>query len=56
MTIRGRLEKVDGRKLSFFLEAYDNQDKISQGTHDRFIIDAEKFNAAADKKRASTGV
>ncbi len=56
VTIRGRLEKVDGRKLSFFLEAYDNQDKISQGTHDRFIIDAEKFNAAADKKRASAGV
>jgi fluoroacetyl-CoA thioesterase len=52
VTVKGRLEKVDGRKLSFSLEAYDALDKISQGTHDRFIIDAEKFNAAVEKKRS----
>ena len=52
VTVRGRLEKVAGRKLSFFLEAFDDQDMISQGTHERFIIDAEKFNAATAKKRS----
>ena len=52
VTIKGRLEKVDGRKLSFALEAFDAQDQISQGTHERFIIDAERFNAAVAKKRA----
>lgn len=51
VTVKGRLEEVDGRKLRFFLEAFDDRDQISSGTHDRFIIDADKFNlAVADKK------
>lgn len=53
ITVKGRLEKVDGRKLSFALEAFDNADPISKGTHDRFIIDAEKFNAAVAEKKAA---
>lgn len=53
VTIKGKLEKVEGRKLSFSLEAFDDQDQISQGTHERFIIDAEKFNAAVAKKQAA---
>ncbi len=53
VTVKGRLEKVEGRKLSFVLEAFDDQDAISTGTHERFIIDARKFNAALDKKKAT---
>jgi len=52
VTVEGRLEKVDGRKLSFSLVAHDGVDTISKGTHDRFIIDADKFNAAVSKKAA----
>ena len=52
VTVKGRLEKVEGRKLSFALEAFDDQDQISTGTHERFIIDAQKFNAAVAKKLA----
>lgn len=55
VTVKGRLEKVDGRKLSFAIEAFDDQDQISSGTHDRFIIDAEKFNAAVARKAAKIG-
>jgi len=50
VTVRGTLEKVDGRKLCFSITADDGVDTISKGTHDRFIIDAEKFNAAVAKK------
>jgi fluoroacetyl-CoA thioesterase len=53
VTVKGRLDAIDGRKLSFSLEAYDDRDLISSGSHDRFIIDAEKFNASIEKKRAS---
>ncbi|MGD9330635.1 MAG: thioesterase family protein [Desulfobacterales bacterium] len=52
ITVKGRLEKVDGRKLSFALVAHDGADTISKGTHDRFIIDADQFNAAVAKKGA----
>jgi fluoroacetyl-CoA thioesterase len=50
--VKGRLEKLDGRKLGFSLEAFDDREIISRGTHDRFIIDADKFNAAVTKKQA----
>lgn len=53
VAVKGRLEKIDGRKLSFSLSAHDGVDTISKGTHDRFIIDAEKFNAAVEKKKAA---
>jgi fluoroacetyl-CoA thioesterase len=45
VTVKGKLEEVEGRKLSFSLVADDGVDTISEGTHDRFVIKAEKFNA-----------
>ena len=50
VTVKGRLDEVDGRKLRFTLEAFDDREQISSGTHDRFIIDADKFNAAVARK------
>jgi fluoroacetyl-CoA thioesterase len=43
--VKVQLEEVEGRKLSFSIVADDGIDKISEGTHQRFIIDAAKFNA-----------
>ncbi|MBM4275481.1 MAG: thioesterase [Deltaproteobacteria bacterium] len=45
VTVSCELTKVEGRKLTFALEAHDGVDKITEGTHDRFVIDAAKFNA-----------
>jgi fluoroacetyl-CoA thioesterase len=45
-----KLIEVDGRKLVFEVEGYDEADKIGQATHQRFIIDAEKFNSRVAKK------
>ena len=53
ITVKGKLEKVEGRKLSFSLVADDGIDKISEGTHDRFIINAAKFNDKMTVKLAS---
>ena len=50
ITVKGTLEKVEGRKLVFSLQADDGVDPISSGTHERFVIDAEKFNAQVAKK------
>jgi fluoroacetyl-CoA thioesterase len=50
VTVRGRLERVEGRKLTFFLEADDEVDLISEGYHERFVIDASKFKAKAEAK------
>ena len=50
VTIKIRLEKVEGRKLVFSIVADDGVDKISKGIHERFVIDAAKFSAKAEAK------
>mgnify|MGYP000867233465 CR=1 FL=1 len=37
------LEKVDGKKLTFKVEAWDEKGKIGEGSHERFIINVESF-------------
>ncbi|MCQ2204507.1 MAG: thioesterase family protein [Bacteroidales bacterium] len=36
---------IDGRKLSFNITAYQGQDIIGEATHDRFVVNKEKFLA-----------
>ncbi len=50
ITVKVKLEKVEGKKLTFQIESHDDLDLISTGTHERFIINAAKFNAGVDKK------
>jgi fluoroacetyl-CoA thioesterase len=50
--IRTRLVEVSGRKLVFAVSAHDGVDTISEGTHERHVIDARRFNAKVDAKRA----
>ncbi len=50
VTVKGRLEKVEGRKLTFSLAADDGIEKISEGSHERFVIDAARFNSKAASK------
>ena len=47
VTVKGKLEKVEGRKLTFSLAADDGIDEISEGSHERFVIDAARFNSKA---------
>ena len=44
------LIKVEGRKLTFKVEAFDEKERIGGGTHERFIITTEKFQAKANAK------
>jgi predicted thioesterase len=39
------LEKIDGKKLVFKVDAWDEKGKIGEGTHVRFIINMEAFMA-----------
>ena len=41
---------IDGRKITFSVEAYDETEKIGFGTHERFIIDNARFQSKCDKK------
>lgn len=37
------LTKIDGKKLSFDIKVFHNDILVGQGTHDRFIVNTEKF-------------
>ena len=50
VTVDVRLEEVDGRRLVFSIAADDGIDAISRGTHERFVIDAAKFNRKVSEK------
>jgi fluoroacetyl-CoA thioesterase len=51
VTSRAELKEVDGKRLIFTVEAFDGKDKIGEGYHERFIINAERFISKANSKR-----
>ncbi len=44
------LVEVDGRRLLFNANVYDEVGKIGEGTHERFIVDCEEFQKKTDEK------
>lgn len=53
MQVRARAEltRVDGRRLYFNVEAWDDVEKIGEGTHARFVVDEERFYKRFEEKR-----
>jgi len=53
MKVRARAELVvvDGRKLTFKIEAWDERERIGEATHDRFVIDEARFLAKVESKK-----
>ena len=47
------LTAVDGRKLTFSAVMYDDAGEVGRATHERFIIQNEKFQKKADAKKAA---
>ncbi len=37
------LVEIEGRRLVFRVEAYDEQKKIGEGIHERFVVNLERF-------------
>ena len=52
VTAKTELVAVEGRKLTFKVEAFDEAGKIGEGEHERFIIQNEKFMAKTNAKKA----
>lgn len=50
VTATVELIEVDGKKLVFSVEAHDGVDIISNGTHERFVINKERFDAKLVEK------
>ncbi len=55
MRVRARSEvtAVDGRRVSFKVEAWDDKEKIGEGTHQRVIVDDARFKERLKEKRSN---
>ncbi|MDH3213001.1 MAG: thioesterase family protein [Myxococcales bacterium] len=51
VTVEVELTEVEGRRLQFRVSAHDDVTVVSEGTHERFVIDAERFNAKLSGRR-----
>ena len=58
VTVDAECTKIDGRRLYFHVKAHDGIDLISEGEHERMIVNWEKFigrvNDKAKKARVGT--
>lgn len=50
VTCESELVAVDGRKLTFAVTASDERGVIGSGMHERFIVDAERFQEKTNNK------
>lgn len=53
VTVDATITDVNGRRIGFNVVAHDGVDEISTGTHERFIIDRDRFDANLGAKRST---
>ena len=54
VTYSAMLTAVDGRRLTFDVEAREEGEAVGRGTHERYVIDVARFGAGL-KKRFGAG-
>jgi len=42
--------KVEGRRIEYAFTAFDEREKIAEGTHERYVTSREKFRERLDEK------
>ncbi len=42
--------KVEGRRIEYAFTAFDEREKIAEGTHERYVATREKFRERLDEK------
>jgi fluoroacetyl-CoA thioesterase len=52
LSVKGEVLAVEGRRVRFKVEAWDDVERICEGTHERVVIDPARFNDKVSAKRA----
>ena len=50
VTVRAEVISVDGRRIAFRTEAHDERELIGRGTHERVVVDLQRFLARVAAK------
>lgn len=41
--IHSQVSQIEGRKVTFLLQAWDEREKVGEGTHTRVVVDRQRF-------------
>lgn len=52
VSARAELINIEGKRLTFRVEAFDEMERIGEGTHERYIIELSKFLEKTGRKGA----
>jgi predicted thioesterase len=55
VTFRSEVISADQRKVNFRVEAFDEKEKVAEGTHERALVDIARFATRVAAKAALTG-
>ena len=55
VNVRVQIQAVDGRRVTFRVSAHDGVEAIGEGTHQRAVIQAERFLQKVAQKAAASG-
>lgn len=50
ITIEAKMVHVEGRKIDYEVQAFQDGKSIGKGVHSRFVVDAQKFMDKTNKK------
>lgn len=50
ITVRAEIDRIEGNKVYFKIDAYDDVEKIASGYNDMFIINEERFERGIRRK------
>lgn len=53
VTFRSEVISVDNRRVNFKVEAFDEREKVAEGTHERAVIDIARFATRLAAKAAA---
>ena len=51
--VTARVVAAEGRRINFEVSAFDDVELVARGTHERFVVDLERFLAGVSAKRAA---
>jgi predicted thioesterase len=52
VTFRAEVSAVDGQRVVFRVEAYDDVEKVAEGAHERYIVEVARFAKKVSAKAA----
>lgn len=54
LRIEGEVLEVEGRRVKFKVKAWDDREAICEGTHERHVIDPQRFAARVAQKASAS--